>query len=197
MSSFKKQEKYTSDKCECCGQTKTYLLPVDRGTVDILKSIARAILKKGINVIHPRKEMEIDPNRFSPGAFDYDLMVKEGHLTSNMVGNLSRPRFHGLIAKVKNEPGNYCLTSKGGDFLKGESIPKYAVIDKTTGHKKEYWLSEKYRVTIKDFSSDEEYWEGLDYVIRAGRVIEKIEEKKDYYSDLQASKAAKQQNNLF
>ncbi len=169
MSSFKKQEIYTPDKCDCCGQSKTYLIPIDRGTTDILRAVARAILFKGINAIHPRKEMEIQNSQI-----DYETMVREGHLTSNMVGNLSRPRFHGLIAKIKGQPGNYCLTSKGARFLKGEEMAKYAIIDKTTGHQIGYWMAEKYQVKFKDFSSDEEYWEGLDYEIREGQVITKV-----------------------
>jgi len=164
MANFKKQEKYVPEKCGRCGQTETYLLPVDRGTVDILKAIAVAIRNKGINAVHPREEMEI------PKTDDYDLMVKEGKMTSNMVGNLSRPRFHGLIAKTGDQPGNYCLTTKGAEFLKHEiTIPKYAIISKKTGCKKEYWQPEKYRVSIKDFSSDEEYWEG--FYIKDGHVI--------------------------
>jgi len=174
MSSFKKQEQYITEKCDCCGQSKTYLLPIDRGTVDILRSVARAILNKGINAIHPRKEMEVNPKNWSPGAFDYDWMINEGKLTSNMVGNLSRPRFHGLIAKIKGHPGTYCLTSKGARFLKGDTIPKYAIIDKVSGHQTGYWMEEKYQITTKDFSVDEEYWEGLDYDIKEGQVVTKI-----------------------
>ena len=170
MSSFKIQEKYAPEYCACCGQSKTYLLPIDRGTVDILRSVARAILNKGINAIHPRKEMEIGADK----NLDYDLMIKEGMLTSNMVGNLSRPRFHGLIAHIKEQPGNYCLTSKGAKFLKGEEVSKYAIISKVSGHQEGYWMEEKYRVTIKDFSIDEEYWEGLDYDIREGQVLTKV-----------------------
>ena len=41
MANFKKQEKYVPEKCGRCGQTETYLLPVDRGTVDILKAIMK------------------------------------------------------------------------------------------------------------------------------------------------------------
>ena len=171
MSSFKKQEKYVPEICDHCNQTKTYLLPIDRGTVDILRAVARAILNKGINAIHPRKEMEVNFKDWS----NYDSMIKEGHLTSNMVGNLSRPRFHGLIARIKDQAGNYCLTSKGSSFLKGKEIPRYAIIDKTTGHQVGYWMDEKYQVTLRSFSVDEEYWEGLDYDIVEGQVIKKIE----------------------
>jgi len=170
MSSLKAQEIYIPEKCNCCGQTKTYILSIDAGTVDILKSVARAIMLKGINAIHPRKEMEV-----KEGTMDYDLMVKEGKLTSNMVGNLSRPRFHGLIAHIVGFPGSYCLTSKGARFLKGESIARYAIIDKVTGHQIGYWNDEKYQINIKDFTTDEEYWEGINYDIREGQVITKIE----------------------
>ena len=80
-----------------------------------MTQIARYIRTKGINVVHPRKEME-------------------GHsLSSNDVGNLSRARFHGLIAKVKGEKGNYLLTTKGAKFLRGEAVPKYAIISIVTG----------------------------------------------------------------
>lgn len=167
MSSFKLQEKYIPEKCECCSQSKTYLIPIDPGAVDILKAVAKAILNKGINCVHPRKEMEV------PKTPNHDLMIKDGYLTSNQVGNLTRPRLHGLIAKVRGQPGNYCLTPKGADFLKGKSIPKYAIKSKVTGHQIGYWLEEKHQVTIKDFSSDEGYWEG--FYIKDGHVIIGIE----------------------
>ena len=130
MSLPKLREKYQAEKCECCGQTTTYLLPVDRGTIDIMISIGNAIRRKNINVIHPRKEIEVDPRRVA-----YDIRLKEGYLTSNQVGNLSRPRFHGLIAKVKGNPGNYCLTTKGAKFLRGEYIPRFAIISKAEKHR--------------------------------------------------------------
>lgn len=165
MSSFKKQEQYIPEKCDCCNQTLTYLIPIDKGTVEILKAIARAILNKGINAIHPRKEMEVSNTQ------NRDLMIKDGFLTSNMVGNLSRPRFHGLIAKVRWQPGNYCLTTKGAKFLKGSLVPRYAIRDKVTKRQIGYWLPEKYQVSIKDFSNDEEYWEGIGFDIVSGHVI--------------------------
>jgi len=170
MSSFKKQEIYIPEKCSCCGQSITYLLPIDKGTTDILRAVARAIMNKGINAIHPRKEMEVDLGVDS----SYELMVQAGKLTSNMVGNLSRPRFHGLIAKIKEQPGNYCLTRKGAAFLKGDIIPKYAIVNKALKHQTGYWMEEKYQATIKDFSRNEEYWEGLDYDIREGQVLTKV-----------------------
>ena len=114
---IKLPEKYTPDRWERGGQTETYLLPVDKGSVDSLKAISVRIRDKGINAVHPRKEME------TPKTDNYDLMIKDGYITSNMVGNLSKLRFHGLIARV--EAGNYCMTTKGARFLKAETtIPK-------------------------------------------------------------------------
>lgn len=144
--------------CNCCGQTKTYAISIDTGTVHILKQIAKFIGEKGINCVHPRKEME--------GRF----------LTSNEVGNLSRPRLHGLIAKIKDNPGNYCLTTKGASFLKGAEIPKIAIVLKATEREDKrnvgYFNEEEERCTINDFRGvTGEFWEGIGYSINEGRVV--------------------------
>ena len=159
-------DRYEPEKCPCCKQSITYLMPIDRGTVDIVKAISVAIGRKRQNVIHPRKEMEVDHK-----GFNYQYMVTEGKLTSNQVGNLSRARFHGLIAKVRGESGNYCLTRKGAAFLRGEEIPRYAIISKAEGHQIGYWKPEIYTVKVKEFRPDEEYWEGIGYDIVDGRVV--------------------------
>lgn len=166
MSSFKKQEQYKAEVCDHCTQQITYLIPINKGAVEILKAIAAAIRKKKINAVHPRKEMEIGSKKL-----DHFTMIAEGHLTSNMVGNLSRPRFHGLIARIKGQSGNYCMTRKGSDFLKGKSFPRYAIISKRLGGNVGYWESEKYQVNVKEFTSDEELWEGIDFDIVEGKII--------------------------
>jgi len=168
MSRIKLQEKYNPERCSCCGQTETYLLPIDKGTVDILRAISRAIMFKGINAIHPRKEMEVSY------CASYAKMILSGHLTSNMVGNLSRPRFHGLIASIRDEAGNYCLTTKGAKFLNGTLIPRYAIVSKVTGHQIGYWKPEKYQVSIKDFYANDICWEAINFEIREGQIIRKI-----------------------
>ena len=162
-------EKYKPEKCEHCGQSLTYLLAVDRGTVDIMKAISVAIKRKGINVIHPRKEIEISGREVS-----YQEMVTEGLLTSNQIGNLSRPGFHGLIAKVKGHPGNYSLTGKGMAFLHGASISKFAIISKSSKRQIGYWEPIKFQCTLKDFRPDQEYWEIPDWEIKEGRVIKEL-----------------------
>lgn len=146
---------FIAEVCPCCGQTKDYALKVDQGTVDILKAIAMAVKEKGINCIHPRKEIE--------GKL----------LTSNQVGNLSRARFQGLIAKVDidGKKGNYCLTRKGLGFLKGDSIPSIAVISKVEKRLMGYWREDQYRCVITDFKNRDEYWEGVNYHIESGKVV--------------------------
>ena len=163
MKKLKKGE-FQSEICEACGQSKNYLMAIDRGSVDILKAISVAIRKKGINVIHPRKEMEAM-------GMDRQSMLTHGHLTSTMIGNLSRLRYHGLIAKTGPRRGNYCLTRKAAEFFKGESFPKYAIIDKATKHQVGYWKPEEYQITIRDFKSDDEYWEGVNFDIVDGRIV--------------------------
>lgn len=157
---------YTPQKCECCGQTATYVLAIDRGTVDIVKAISVAIRRKGINVIHPRKEMECTGKKLS-----YQDMVQNGQLTSNQVGNLSRARFHGLIAAVRGHAGSYCLTTKGAQFLKGASVPKFAIISKSDGRQIGYWEEEKNQCTIRDFTPDTEYWEGINFSVMDWRIV--------------------------
>lgn len=153
---------YEPQKCHHCGQTMTYLLPIDQGTVDIVKSIASAIRKKGVNLIHPRKEMEVTSE--SVGAFStmHDR-IKNGQLTSNQVGNLSRARFHGLIARVSSEKGCYLLTRKGARFLKGDDVPRFAIISKTEKRQIGY-LNELTDITnIRQFGNDSQYWMEMEY----------------------------------
>lgn len=155
---------FKPDVCTHCGQELNYILAIDRGTTNIVKQISRFIEKKGINCVHPRKEME--------GAY----------LTSNEVGNLTRARAHGLIAKIKDNPGNYCLTSKGLSYLGGTSIPRFAIISKSKVNSGSmnvgYIVSDPPKkeefVCIADFNSADDYWEGIGYTIESGRVIKNL-----------------------
>ena len=152
----KEKAKYKEEKCDCCGQTTTYIIGIDKGTVDILKGVAKAIGRKGINCVHVNRELVVD-----------------GDLTPIQMTNMSRPRSHGLIAKVKGEmkKGNYLLTRKGSQFLKGGRVPKYAVMSKVTGHQIGYHEPNKHNVIISDFKGKGEYWEGVNYTIERGEVV--------------------------
>lgn len=151
---------FTPDKCECCEQTTTYALAIDKGSVKIVKQIAKFIEKKGINIVHPRKELE------------------GNGLSSNEVGNLSRPRFHGLIAKVNGRPGNYCMTRKGSNFLNGAVVPRVAIISKAEGKQIGYFKPSEVQCIVENFYTGE-YWEGINYDIREGQVIKRVEQLKD------------------
>lgn len=155
---------YLPDVCPACKQSCTYLIGIDRGSVLIMKAIARFIQVKGINVVHPRKELE--------GVY----------LSSNQVGNLSRPRMHGLIAHYKiqgeRKAGNYILTKKGAAFLKGESIPRYAIISKAEKHQVGYFNPETLTCRISDFNEPgEPMWEGIGYDIEEGQVVHSKQSK--------------------
>lgn len=153
--------KFEQNKCECCGLTTNYLLAIDKGTIEILKAVSRAIGDKGINIVHANKEL-----------------IEDGYLTPLQRGNMSRPRAHGLIAMVKGEnmKGNYLLTSKGAKFLRGEiRIPKYAIMNKVTSHQDGYFEPERYEVGVHDFM-DGEYWEGIGFNIEQGRVVHDLQD---------------------
>ncbi len=149
---MKKAVDYKPERCECCGQTTTYILAIDRGTANIVKQIALFIEKKGINIVHPRKEMEGDK------------------LSSNEVGNLSRARYHGLIAKASDNPGNYVMTNKGIKFLQGELIPRFAIVSKTEKCQVGYYLPDENKITFKEAMKGEQ-WDGINYEIVEGRVV--------------------------
>lgn len=150
---------YTPPVCSHCGQETEYVLAIDNGTAHIVKQIAKFIGRKGINAVHPRKEME--------GTY----------LTSNQVGNLTRARIHGLIARVDGNPGNYLLTRKGSKFLHGEAIAKYAIVKKSISgarsHNEGYFMPDEHQVVISDFDpkNGEGFWEGVGYEIVEGEVI--------------------------
>lgn len=130
---------------------------------DLLRAFARAIRNKGVNVLHMAKEAQAEPGMSVAQA------VAAGKLTLSMIKNSSRARSHGLLARVEDKSGNWCLTRKGIEFLKGGSIPKYVVVSKVTGETTGHWQPEKYQITInkllKDYSTV--YWEET---ISEGRV---------------------------
>lgn len=146
---------YKPEVCECCGQTKTYIYSLDHGIADIVRAIARKIGEKGINIVHPRKE---------------------NVLTSTQWCNLARARSHGLVAAVKGKKGNFLLTRKGAKFLKGEPVPKFAIISKAEGRQIGYFEQEKNMVTIHDLLEKGEYWEGIGFDITDGEVFQRNDE---------------------
>ena len=157
---------FEPEKCEECGQSIEYLTPVDNGAVATLKAMAIKIGIKKINIVHPRKEME------TKQKMPLQEMIRNGLVTSNMVGNLSKLRMNGLIAKTGDYAGNYCITRKGWKFLKEDLvIPKYAIRCKKTGRTRGYFEEKVIIVVLSDFDTIEGgFWEGINYEISEGRV---------------------------
>jgi hypothetical protein len=118
------------------------MLGLDKGSVMIMLAMIDAVAKKGVNEIHPSREMDMTGK-------------KQWFLT-----NLSRPRFHGLIAYVDGKKGYYCLTRKAGMFLRNESIAKYAIISKVSGHQEGYWMPEENQVRMRELLGEDIMWEG-------------------------------------
>lgn len=135
-------DKFKPTVCEHCGQTTDYLLAIDRGISDILIGFIRAVKDIKSNCVHPIK------------------MCEQGYLTVNQVKNLSRARFHGLIARIDNKSGWWCLTTKGGKFLRGDPIPKFCVVSKSLSKQVGYWQPEIHTIDIKSLVKiDSDYWE--------------------------------------
>lgn len=126
-------------------------------------------------MIHPVKEMEVSAKDWS-----YDRAITEGVLTGTQIGNFTRARVHGLIARSKDNPGNWLLTKKGASFLRGDEIPRLAIIEKSRrveggrSHKQDYYLPDIHRCTIHDITkrgSKVPMWEGIDFDIFEGRIV--------------------------
>jgi len=148
---------YQHQHCPYCGHKLTYEIDIDKGTVESLKTIAKFIKDKGINAVHLTKELLGD------------------RLTNYQIGNIPKARFHGLVAKIKDHPGNYCLTTKGLDFLNGKDIPRSAIIKKAIKDSPAYTYGYGIEtVSINSFLKNWDlYWASNGYNIKEGRVINK------------------------
>lgn len=158
----KKKVGFTADVCPHCQQTTNYITGVDRGMAAIVRAFGNAVRAKGVNVLHPLKELAADPGMSVAQA------VAAGKLTGSMSRNTSRARSHGLLARIEGRAGNWCLTKKGVAFLRGEPVPKYAIIDKVTGHTAGYYEPETYTASIRELDPSAPFWSET---INEGRVV--------------------------
>lgn len=132
--------KFKAHTCDGCGQTKDYALPLSRGLAMATIAFYNAVQRLDRNRIHVAKDMVrpiedfhgLDPKRA------YHRMVEAGYMTFRMEGNLSFLHRHGIVASG-DEPGVWILTKKGGAFLRGEEVPRVAIVSKVTGHQQGYW----------------------------------------------------------
>lgn len=168
---MKRTIEYTPEKCESCGQTTSYASRLNRGIFDIVRSFARAIDIKGINAIHPLKEIAV-----GHGTMSARERIEQGKLTVRQIGNLTHVVRHGLLAHIDGEPHTFCLTKKGAAFLRGEPVPLVAIVGKATHHNVGYLKNpdgSEITCTIHDFLRGEQdaYWQGINYEIHEGEII--------------------------
>lgn len=140
---------FTPHTCPTCSQTMDYAMALDKGSALIVLAIANAVRRLGRNKVH------IDHEAIGQheGGESFFAMIREGYMTPTMQHNVARPRYHGLIAFVERGSGEYLLTRKGADFLRGEPVKKVAIIDKVHGKNAGY-LEEAGTVTIDELLSD-------------------------------------------
>lgn len=125
--------------CTHCGaRMKKYWHSITPGLVKTLVKIYEAVSKKGENKIHPHKEMQ---------------------LTTSEHMNMTKLRFHGLIAKYRDEGeverGFWVITSRGADFLKG----KIQIPGKVLTFRNKVESHDDQMVTITEVMRSEPYWQ--------------------------------------
>lgn len=132
----------TTEKCAHCGaSTKAYLHSLNAGLVAVLIKAIKHITKTGNNKFH----------------------YKDLNLNYSEASNLQKLRFHGLIAhysKENTKSGEWLITSKGGQFLRGEiSVPKQVKTfrNKVLGHSEETIHISALKHKFPDFQSEYAY----------------------------------------
>jgi len=94
--------------CQGCGREMgAYELTITPGIMNALRKMIHSVRLKGVNSIH---------------------LVKDTDLTHNEINNITRLRFHGLVAKYydsvngtkKRRWGYWLVTKRAADFIKGQ-----------------------------------------------------------------------------
>lgn len=115
------------DNCEHCGaKLKKYIYPILPVQVSALQKFYNTVLEKNENCVHLQVDMD---------GTDNELGRSER-------SNWTMLRFHGLVAKYRQDDGSqlrgyWLLTKRGAEFLKGElSIPRSVEVyrNKVVGH---------------------------------------------------------------
>lgn len=133
--------RYTAHTCDQCGQTKDYALPLSRGLAMATIAFYNAVQRLRRNRVHVAKEMVRPIEDFwgDDPKKAYHRMVEDGYMTFRMEGNLSFLHRHGIVAAAGDEAGVWILTKKGGAFLRGDEVPRVAIVSKVSGHQEGYW----------------------------------------------------------
>lgn len=110
-----KQEKII-EKCPCCGASmEKYSQKLTSGLVKTLAKAYKYVIDGNINDFHI-----------------YDDLIGEYKLSTTEQMNWTKLRFHGLVAKIKEngeiKRGHWCVTLRGKQFLLGEiEIPNFVI----------------------------------------------------------------------
>lgn len=131
-------EKPEVTKCPHCGATiKKYWHRLNAGLVHALVKVYTRVVEKNENKVS-KKELSLSHSEY---------------------GNFQKLRFHGLIAKYKEDGnwvrGTWLLTRRGAQFLKGEiQIPRKVQTfrNKITDHDDVY-------ITVTDAIKEQPYWD--------------------------------------
>jgi len=147
--------KFTASVCGGCDQTKDYAMALDRGTALIMMAFANAVRRLDRNRIHVTDEMIGAAAR----GDDFFRQIEQGFMTLSMQHNIAKPRYHGLLAFAGRGSGEYILTRKGAEFLKGGKVPRVAIIDKVHGKNAGYWEPGGEVTILQLLRSRGEFWD--------------------------------------
>ena len=93
-----------TERCPHCGANmKAFIHNLNPGLVSVLIKAIQFVHASGKNEFHLQNDLHLNVNQFC---------------------NVTKLRFHALIAKVDGKPGFWLITARGGQFLRGEiSVP--------------------------------------------------------------------------
>lgn len=140
------EHKEMTETCQHCGSViTTYKYPLDDLDVSTLRKVWEAVVKSGRN----------------------DVDVSNIGLKQTERLRMTQLRFHGMVAKVKNEFGkqvgnHWLITDRAGKFLRGEiRVPSYVLTrqNRVIGHSNDPVGITDFRV-LDDFRATYEIIDG-------------------------------------
>jgi hypothetical protein len=103
-----KMNQTIEQRCPNCGAgTKSFWHRLTPGLVSCLVAAIRAVHVLGKNEFHLQKDLVLSKTQYT---------------------NFHKLRYHALIAKVEGKPGVWLITTRGGQFLRGETAVPIRVL---------------------------------------------------------------------
>lgn len=123
---LEKEAEANGGHCTHCEQTlKIYRYGISESMVRVLREMAR------------RTKLQLDGNDKAGRVIDVDATLNLKHSERTQ---LTKMRFHGLVAKVKEDgrqiPRHWIITTKGWNFLGNEAVPAKVIVynNQVLGH---------------------------------------------------------------